>query len=441
MVASRGTAGDEQGTSVTILVDFSASFAPLRGQDGQALRDVVRAIGDLSTDWPRPIKITWSKIETASLLASPLCAPIEFSPNLIKRKGEISTREELQKELEKCREVVIRRSQRERSMNTDISGAVLAAAESTRKNKGEKVLILLSDLDQDLPKGATAADFKIYGERVVILHRPWSRDANNPNGYFERIRRWSEEFKNRGAKETTEFPVFAVTEQRLARAFGQTSSPPGTSVAILADLKADGPGGQHAASEFEERLSKIAGALTDLAKDWQLPITITWSNIGYSGTACEYMLPLVVKGTLLKKTGEMNISEDLRIPMQESARGLAEKYYGTVQSTDISGAVALATAGNDLGEKRILVIVSDFVDNNRSGGATKFQLPGATVLMVWRFAPSDAVDPSAWSKRMGAWEQSFKDSGATVCRIAMQSLVSSDIKECLSSGQAGDTTR
>lgn len=439
-----GFSEEELGTSVVVLVDFSASFSPLQGHDARGLREVARAIANLSGDWSAPIKITWSKIEEASLLARPLCGPIEFSPRLIKRRGEIADREELRKELENCGQAVVKRSSdpAERSPKTDISGAVLMAAEMARNTRGEKVVLILSDFDEDLPKGTLRADFRLTGERVVMIHRPWSKDAGDPNKYFQRIGEWSNTFRERGAKEVIEWPVFSITEHRLARGLRPAASQAGTYVAILADLKAGGVSEKNQKRIYRESLFKIARALSDSAKDLPPPVTITWSNIGSSGTLGEYLPPVEFNPRLIKKAGELNISEDLKIPMEESATGLVEKFCGTAPSTDIAGAVALAVAGSGVGEKKILIVLSDFVDNGRSGITSKFPLNGATVLMVYRPARSDRLNENALFRRITTWEKTFRDSGASsVWRIAMASLEPSDIKGCFSSEQAEGTTK
>jgi hypothetical protein len=428
-----GQSEEKPGTTISILVDFSASFAPLKHQDDQALQQMVWALADLSMQWSLPIKFTWYKIDSGNLSARPLCDPIEFSPKLIQPKGGMKTREDLQKKLQECEEKVFERSKKEISMNTDIDGAVFAAAEAARNHKGEKLLIVLSDFDQDLPKGTKAADFQLDGERVVMIHRPWSNDAKDPHLYFQRIHDWSEHFRNRHPIQVIEFPVFTLTAQRLERALGLPGTEPGTSVAILADLKPGGTSDASETSDYDAKLNTIAVALTNLAKGWPPPVTFTWANIESSGAVCEYLYPIVLNPRLIERQipWEINKIDELGVPMVESAAGL-NRFFGKT-STDIWGAVSLAAAGSDLGEKKIFIILSDFVDNGRSGVPGKLPLDKATVLMIWRFAQSDTSDVSVWSKRMASWEQTFKGDGATsVCRIAMQSLVDSDIEQCFS---------
>jgi hypothetical protein len=76
------------GSSVVVLVDFSKSFVPL-SQDERALREVSEATAELAQrEWQPPVAVLWSRIQTASLVASPLCGPFEFQQSLIKRDNE-----------------------------------------------------------------------------------------------------------------------------------------------------------------------------------------------------------------------------------------------------------------------------------------------------------------------------------------------------------------
>src|SRR5689334_18675070 len=103
-------AGDP-GTSVTVLVDFSKSFAPLSRMDRNALTAVSASIVEMAArEWSPPVKITWRRIDSESSQGSNLCGPLEFDQKLIKSENELD-RITLHEKLTECADQVIKTSQ------------------------------------------------------------------------------------------------------------------------------------------------------------------------------------------------------------------------------------------------------------------------------------------------------------------------------------------
>src|SRR5258708_9612392 len=69
--------------AVTVLVDFSASFAPLTANDAFALRSVLTAVVKSATqDWPGPTQVLFRRIGTSSIMNQPICNTIVHQPSL-----------------------------------------------------------------------------------------------------------------------------------------------------------------------------------------------------------------------------------------------------------------------------------------------------------------------------------------------------------------------
>src|SRR5258708_15159211 len=159
------------GSSVVVLVDFSKSFVPL-SQDERALREVSGATAELAQrEWQPPVAVLWSRIQTASLVASPLCGPFQFQQSLIKRDDEDPA--QIAQKLEDCTKSTVRAStvSVEQAPYTDISGAIALAAEQGESIVGSKYLIIISDFIEDLPPGKRPITLRLNGERVLLLHR------------------------------------------------------------------------------------------------------------------------------------------------------------------------------------------------------------------------------------------------------------------------------
>jgi hypothetical protein len=111
------------GTSVIVLVDFSKSFAipryGLRPEEHRALKAVAEAVAELATRyWTPPLKTVWMQIQTSSILAKPLCAPLETLQKLVKPAGSVGTREEIQAVLNRCVDTIVEASKNEKIWRT-----------------------------------------------------------------------------------------------------------------------------------------------------------------------------------------------------------------------------------------------------------------------------------------------------------------------------------
>lgn len=437
-----------QGTSVVVLVDFSKSFVAmqrsksrtfygLRNEDQRALKAVAGAVAESAAlYWKPPLKTVWAQIKTSSISMEPLCAPLETLQKLIKPEGSVGTREEIDSVLSKCVNSVIEASRDEHSLSdfTDISGAVATASGIAPTEYNERVIVILSDFNEQLPRGTSVANFRLNGERVILLHRPGTDEPQNIEGYMARIEEWKKKFLKHGASMVVALPVFAVTKTRLRSALHPTKDDSGTALTILVDFKDNVSAAFGGNSDDKGILVRIGQTLAELAKDWKAPITTLWMAVGSTGFNSRPLPTGEFHSILIKKPSEFTVVADLKIAMEESARALANSGIRTT-STDISGSLALACAIEPSPKSHILVVISDFVDSAPLS-ATKFHLSNTTrVVMIHTVSPEDRIDPNRYPARLQMWERRFRQAGAVeVYQFPLLTFTPNDLRSCLGHG-------
>jgi hypothetical protein len=104
---------------------------------------------------------------------------------------------------------------------TDISGALLRAAEHLRKSQaGEKVMVVFSDMKEELPKAARRAlgPTELAGVDVMAMNvKRLAADANDPAAYRARLDAWGTKLTAAGARTWT----VVLEPEELARRFEQ----------------------------------------------------------------------------------------------------------------------------------------------------------------------------------------------------------------------------
>ena len=92
---------------------------------------------------------------------------------------------------------------RKPSNNTDVSGALLQAAQSLDETKaGKRYILVFSDLEQDLPKGYVRnSKLPLQGAEVVAVDVTKLRADNvNPQNYLDRLAHWQQVVTADGGK-------------------------------------------------------------------------------------------------------------------------------------------------------------------------------------------------------------------------------------------------
>ena len=108
-----------------------------------------------------------------------------------------------------------------RAQYTDVSGAILLAAEYLRETRaGQKEIIIFSDLKEELPKGAKRSleQGELTGTEVVAMNvKRLAADEKDPSAYRARLAEWGTRLTRAGA---SSFRVVLEPEE-LAQAFAQ----------------------------------------------------------------------------------------------------------------------------------------------------------------------------------------------------------------------------
>jgi len=435
----------ESGTSVTVLIDFSKSFPAsyrsdgsvvygFRHEDQRALDALATVLAELASGTPT-FKTVWTQIQTSSITESPLCPPIEMTQGIIKREHALSTREQMRDTLKKCAATVVLHGMDQNNLGnfTDISGAIAMASDISSGKFTDRVLVILSDLQEDLPLGSSPAHFQLNGERVVLLHRPGTDERETISGYLERVERWKQKLLQCGARTVATLPVFAVSETRLRAALRQEEL--GSSLTILVDCKENR---FPLSSSSRTLLVQLGRTLAELSRDMPTPITALWASIGSSGFLSKTLPFVEFHPRMIKRDNSMNTVEDFSKVMEELGHALPT-IGGGITSTDISGSLALVCSVDPPAKSSVLVIISDFLDEGPTPSAPFRLASGTRVVMIHAASFRDRADPNAFLARRQAWERRFLESGATsVCQIPLVTFTRSDLRSCLAVTSRGN---
>jgi VCBS repeat-containing protein len=92
---------------------------------------------------------------------------------------------------------------RQPSMKTDVSGAMLQAAQDLEgSNAGHRYILIFSDMDEDLPKGFVRnSKMPFDGAEVVAIDVAKEHADNvNPQRYLDRLNHWKEVVADNGGR-------------------------------------------------------------------------------------------------------------------------------------------------------------------------------------------------------------------------------------------------
>jgi hypothetical protein len=427
----------EQGTSVVILLDFSKSFPAsydaegniiygFRREDQRVLETLNNALTEIAVSGVSKCKIILTQIQTSSIIENPLCPPIEIAQKLIKKKNTISTKEQLRDTLNKCIDIISLRSKNKKMLSdyTDISGAITMASDISRKYSN-KLLVIFSDFNEELPPGVMPAKFKLNGEKVVLIHRPGIEEKEGISGYLKRIQDWKKKLAQNGAQSVATLPVFSTSNSHLLAAIKKEKI--GTAINILVDCKENRFSLNKSA---DKPLVQVGKALAEFSRDMPVPITALWMSIGESGFYSKALPFVEFYPHLVKTDKSLNTIEDFSMVMEELAHSVANSRK-VAAKTDISGSLALIGSIDPPAKSSILVIISDLLDD---GFQTNFKLaPNTQVVMIHIASQNDRNDPNLYLSRRQEWEKRFYDQGAvSVCQIPLIAFTQSDLISCLS---------
>jgi hypothetical protein len=216
VAASCGLLGGHA-SGVVVLLDYSATFAPYGAADEALLSQIQKAIGTMVSDRSlnQPVKIVWAAFGNVGLSPQQPCGPPRiFRQRLTgagtNNKDEISDIKQLDAWFAACTTAIVTTS-RQTQPFTDVSGALSFAASAVEDVRETKLIVLFSDLREDLPEGRSAPELKLRGSRVLLAWRPGLDDAKDPNLVARRAQEWSERLQKAGAGPICARPAAALT--------------------------------------------------------------------------------------------------------------------------------------------------------------------------------------------------------------------------------------
>jgi hypothetical protein len=422
--ASRSSAPQGEGTSVVVLIDFSKSFTPLTKPDELALEQVAAATASLAQDWPGPVTILWSRIQSASLVSSPICGPFQFENKLIGTDKGLQYKKFVDN-LNDCTTQAVQKAAipAQQSAYTDISGAIaLATWQGQSAQPGSRYLVIFSDFIEDLPGGKSPVKFHLNGEHVLLLHRTGTQQP--PQALADHIRRvatCSEKLLQSGAVSAVALPIVAVTDKRVIRALGSKGKE-GTDVVVLQNLPD---------TASVDVLRTVSDGLTDAARDWVPPITIEWADVRAKPESVSPMAPVQFVPTLIHSSDPLQPDEKFRLQMNATSAGMRRNVPGAKRA-DLSGALNFYMSASTLDAVHVFLILSSFPESSDTQRTLPIDLSGVRVVLLAAPNREDARDEDAYLRRIDEWDGWLRARHASVCRIPLNGLTSSSLLRCMS---------
>lgn len=227
MLAVGGAVGEQEvpQTAVVILVDTSASFAPLSKHDLEGIRSIARAIEKLTKEeWEQPVSLFWSTIDSASAFSPPPCGTaIQYRPRLVQKDKpgdptEKRSAARLRAWFDACLQI-LKSGALTPDKYTDISGAVAMAVAGMEGVKGLRTVVIVSDFEEDLPPGTQPTSFKLHRERIVMVYGPSRSDRQRADRLFDRVEQWEQKFADANAGQICPVPLKGMLPASIIRCF------------------------------------------------------------------------------------------------------------------------------------------------------------------------------------------------------------------------------
>jgi hypothetical protein len=208
-------------SAIVLLLDYSKSFAPYTKADEAALRETNRFISKIirNSAMPQPVKILWTAFGDDGLRPLEPCGPPRVIDIII--SGRKSTTEgidhfdKLEAWLSVCLSAVRATSQITQKF-TDISGALVFASDAVEDVSDERLIIVFSDLLEDLPSDRQMPKFNLKGAKVLLIWRPGMDDQQQPLVVQQRVESWRKKLETSGASRVCSKAAQGLTEGELS---------------------------------------------------------------------------------------------------------------------------------------------------------------------------------------------------------------------------------
>jgi hypothetical protein len=409
----------DAGTSVTVLVDLSGSFAPLAVRDRIILLHVANALVEAAKEWAPPIRVVWRAIGAESVSREPLCEVQEFLPRLLDGADYAA---KFAKKIQGCANTIVDESEKSRrgELFTDISGALGIATAGTGAG-GHNYLIAYSDFIEDRPEPARAPiSFAMPGYKVLMIHRPGAKEPAGWKEYGDRMRSWKQRFIASGAAEATDLPAAGVTTVGIVNRL-LSRNLLGTTATLIIDLDLQ--------QTDRDRLTTLAQGISQAAREWSDPVTVRWLATGPRPTV-SYWPAVVFQPRIVPRTGEVNTMVDFRVALEEAAAGISRTPFARSGTAGISQALGLAAPNEAPVDRREhLIILSDLSADLPSPSA---MLKNVTVMLVYVARPQPAGTAQDFLNHLEMWKRELRTgSRDPVCALDWYTLTDRAVAGCL----------
>jgi hypothetical protein len=215
-------------SAVVLLLDYSKSFAPYTASDTAALNEAGKSMVQMlrTGSLPQPLKILWAAFGDNGLQPIEPCGPPRvFSQRLTggssapgggkKSSERLSSIGELESWLGVC-STAVRATSQTTSQFTDITGALTFGADAVSDVSDERVIVLFTDLLDDLPRNRQRAPLKLPSSRVLLIWRPGLDDQKQPERLSARIDEWRTKLEEAGASRVCAKAARGLTEGEIS---------------------------------------------------------------------------------------------------------------------------------------------------------------------------------------------------------------------------------
>jgi hypothetical protein len=215
-------------SAVIILLDYSRSFAPYSPADAAALNKATRAVVQMvrTGSLQQPLKLLWAAFGDNGLQPLEPCGSARvFQQRLTGDPGtkapgpdaeeRLSSVARLEAWFSDCGDAV-QVTSRSAQQFTDISGAMAFAADAVEDVSGDRVVIVFSDLLEDLPPNRKLPAFRLDDVKVLLIWRPGLDDRKQPIATPERVEHWRTRMEEAGASRVCAKAAQGLTEGEIS---------------------------------------------------------------------------------------------------------------------------------------------------------------------------------------------------------------------------------
>ena len=228
------TIGNASG--VVVLLDYSKTYAPYSAEDKASLDTLQLAVTELISTGglSQPVKVIWAAFGDSGLRPMQPCGPPRvFKQSILGSKPiapgsseptaagspalTMSSKSDLDAWFMACGKAIIATSKITQE-HTDVSGAFSFATNALEDVTTNRLLVMFSDLREDLAAEQHPARLSLaHGASVVLLWRPGSDDTERPDLVKARADEWAKRLQEAGAARVCARQAQGITGADIAK--------------------------------------------------------------------------------------------------------------------------------------------------------------------------------------------------------------------------------